>query len=57
MMTIHSRDAIDRLYESRKSEGGGGFAGIEHSVDASMQGHEDYVKKNKEWLITARRKD
>ena len=46
------RDDIDRLYVSRK-EGGRGLAGIEDSVDTSIRWLEDYVKKNKEMLITA----
>ena len=53
-MTMHSalypRDDIDRVYVSRK--GGRGLAGIEDSVNASIQELEDYIKKKKEILIT-----
>ena len=47
-MTMHkalrSRDDVDRLYVPRK-KGGRGLAGIEDSVDASIQRLEDYIKK------------
>ena len=39
----HRRDDIDRLYVSRK-EGGRGLSSIEHYVDASIKGLEDYIK-------------
>ena len=38
--TLHPRDDIDRLYVSRKEEGRG-LAGIEESIDASIQRLED----------------
>ena len=41
---LHLRNDIDRLYVSRK-EGGRGLSSIEDSVDASIQRHEDYIKK------------
>ena len=42
---LYHRDDVDRLYVSRK-EGGRGFAGIEESVDASIQRLEDYIEKH-----------
>ena len=50
------RDDIDRLYVSRK-EGGGGWdvANIEDSIDASIWGFENYIKKSKERRVTATR--
>ena len=42
----------DRLYVSRK-EGGRGFSSMKDSVDVSIQGLKDYIKKSKEGLITA----
>ena len=53
---LHPRDDVDRLYVSRK-EGGRGLAGIENSVDASIQRLEDRIEKHKRGLITAIRKD
>ena len=41
---LHPRNVIDKLYASRK-EGGRGLASIEDSMDASIQGPEDYIKK------------
>ena len=43
---LHSRNDIDRLYMSRK-EVGRGLAYIEYSVDLSIRGLEDDIKKNK----------
>ena len=51
---LHPRDDIDKLYVSRKEEERG-FASIENRVDASIRGREDYMKKNKERIITATR--
>ena len=51
---LHPRDDTDRLYVSRK-EGGRGFANIEDSVDVSIRGLDDNIKKSKERLITATR--
>ena len=48
---LHPRDDDDRLYVSRK-EGGRGLASIEDSVDASIQGLEDYIQKHDGGLIT-----
>ena len=45
--TLHPRDDVDKMYESRK-EGGGGFASIEDSIDASIQRLEDYIKSAEE---------
>ena len=60
LMTMHKalypRDDFERLYVSRK-EGGRGLANTEDSVDASMQGLEDYVKKHEGGLISAIRND
>ena len=53
---LHPRDDVDRLYVSRK-EGGRWLASIEDSVDASIQPHEDYIKKHEGGLITATRND
>ena len=39
---LHPRDDVDGLYVSKK-EGGRGLAGIEDSVDASIQRLEDYI--------------
>ena len=54
LMTIHKpvhlKDGIDRLYLTRK-EGGRGTGNIEHCEDASIRGHEEYIKKIKEELI------
>ena len=58
LMTIHKalhpRDEVDRLYVPRK-EGGWGIAIIKDSVDASIQGFENYTQKRRERLITATR--
>ena len=43
---IHPSNDKDRQYVSRK-DGGRQLASIEDSVDASIQGHEDYIKKSK----------
>ena len=53
---LHPRDDVDRLYVSRK-EGRRGLAGIEDSVDASIQRLEDYIEKHERGLITAIRND
>ena len=50
--TLNPRDDVERLYVSRK-EGGGGLAGIEDSVDASIERIEDYIGKHKRGLITS----
>ena len=50
-MALHPRDEMDRLYVSREEERRG-LANIEDSVDASVWGREDYIKKTKERLIT-----
>ena len=52
---LHPRDDVDRLYLSRK-EGGRGLAGIEDSVDTSIQRFEDNIGKHG-GLITAIRND
>ena len=52
---LYQIDDIDRLYVSRKG-GRRGLTNIGGSVDASIQGHEGYIKKSKEILITATRK-
>ena len=49
---LHPRDDVDRLYVSKK-EGGRGLAGIEDSVDASIQQLEDCIEKHEGGLITA----
>ena len=49
---LYSRNAIDRLYVSRKEEGRG-LTNIENCGDASIQGLEEYIKKSKERPITA----
>ena len=53
---LHPRDDVDRLYVSRK-EGRRGLAGIEDSVDASMQQLENGIEKHEQGLITAIRND
>ena len=50
----HPRDAIDKLYVSRR-EGGRGLASIEDSVDTSIQQLEEYIEKHGGRLITATR--
>ena len=54
-MTMHKalnlRDDVDRLLVSRK-EGARGLDSIEDSVDASIQGHEDYTEKHEGGQIT-----
>ena len=52
-LALQPRDVIDRLYESRK-EGGRGLTNMKDFVDASKKVLEDYIKKNKERLITWR---
>ena len=54
---LHPRDDVDRLYASRKEEGGRGLASIEVSVDASIQRLEDYKEKHEGGLITETRND
>ena len=53
MMTLHKafhpQEDIDSLYVSR---GGRWLTNIEDCVDASIQGHKNYIKKKKERLIT-----
>ena len=49
---LHPRDDVDRLYVLRK-EGGIGLAGIEDSVDSSIQRLKDYIKKHERGLIAA----
>ena len=41
---LHPRENVDRLYVWRM-EGGRGLAGIDDSVDASIQQLEDYIEK------------
>ena len=56
LMTMHKalppRDDADTFYVSRK-DGGRALAGIEDSVAASIQQHEDYMQKRGGRLITA----
>ena len=49
---LRPKDDTERLYVSRK-EGGRGFVSIEHRVGNSKRHLDDYIKKNKEGLITA----
>ena len=42
---LHPRPDVDRLYVSRK-KGGRGLAGIDDSVDASVQRLEDNIEKH-----------
>ena len=51
---LNPRDDVDSRYVSRK-KGGRGLASIEGSVDASIQGLEDYIQKHERGLITATR--
>ena len=55
LMTMHKalypNDDTDRLFLSRK-EGRRRFPTIEDSIDASIRGLKDYIKKRKETLIT-----
>ena len=44
---FYLRDVIDRLDVPSK-EGRGGLACIEDGIAATIQGHEQYTKKNKE---------
>ena len=53
---LYPRDDVDRLYVSRR-KGGRGLSGIEDSVDASIQQHEDYIEKHEGGLITAIKND
>ena len=46
---LHPRDDIDRLYKSRNA-GERGLASTEGNVNASIQRHEDCIKKHKERL-------
>ena len=52
---LHPRYNVDKLYVSRK-EGGRGLASIEDSVDASIQGLEDYIETRRR-LVSATRND
>ena len=52
LKALHLRDDVDRLYISRKEEGGG-LACIEDSVDTSIQQFEYYIGKNELGLITS----
>ena len=58
LMTMHKaldpRDDIDRLCVSRK-EGGKGLSSIEDCIDTPIRRFRDYIKKNKERLITVTR--
>ena len=49
---LHSRGDKDKLCVSRKQRRRW-LANVEHCIDASLQGFEDYVKKNKESLSPA----
>ena len=49
---LHLRDDIDRLYVSRK-EGGRELASIEKCVNASIQGLDNYTKKQRKLIIAA----
>ena len=51
---LHSRDDVDRLYESRR-EGGRGIDSTEDSIDASIQQVEYYIEKCGGRLIAATR--
>ena len=42
--SFHPRHYVDRQYISRK-EGEGGISSFGDNVDASIQGQEDYIKK------------
>ena len=53
---LHPRYDVNRLYVSRKEEGGG-LVIIEESVHASTQQLEDYTEKRGEGLITATNND
>ena len=53
-MALRLRDDTDRLYMPRKEEGRR-LASIEDSVDASICGFEDDIKKSKESLISETR--
>ena len=53
---LQPRDDVDRLYVSSK-EGRRRLAGIEESVDASIQRLEDYREKHEGGLITAIKND
>ena len=48
---LHPRNDINRIYVSRK--GGRGLISIEDCIDSSIQKFEDYIKTDKERLITA----
>ena len=49
---LYPRDDLDGLYVSREKEGRS-LAKIEDSVDASIHGVRDYIKKSKGRLINA----
>ena len=51
---LNPRDDLDRLHVSRK-ERGRGLASIEDNIDISVRRVKDYIKKNKESLITVTR--
>ena len=53
---LHSRDDTDRFYVSRKEEGRG-LVSIEDCIDTSIRRFKNYIKKNKERLITSPRKN
>ena len=53
---LHPRDDVDRLYVPRK-KGGRVLAGIEDSVDASIQQLGDYIEKQERGLFIAIRND
>ena len=52
---LHPWDDLDRLYVSRKE--GRRLASLEDSIDASIQGLEDYIEKHDGGLITAIRNE
>ena len=52
--TLHPRDDVDRLYESRR-EGGGWLESIEDNVDTTIQRLEKYIQKRGERQIAATR--
>ena len=43
---LHLRNDVDRLYVLKKKGGRKGLAKIEDSVDASIRGLEDYIKRS-----------
>ena len=54
--TLHPRDAVERVYVSRK-EGGRGLTSTEDSVEASILRLEDYIENHERGLITAIRNE